>query len=467
MTKNRRTSPNDTPGKKHEVISEEFEAVPTEDQSDAQSESNEPYGEDVTPSWFATGFSADDSDELADRYRSARANHLVFEQPGPEAYEAYRRRLEERFQSAKRNATGPQSPINTMANEKPAMRPVLAAEDEGSQRFREWQKKMNNRNGRAAAEPGDRSRLTPLRMAGLLVTACAIGGLAGLGSANMDMVRSGYQAVVGTASAGAAAIFAQLPDRTEKSTTGGGNTVLTKKPVKIARVDVADASGALNNPIPLDLSAIPAEPEIPLALKITGLPTDAYLTQGKKVAEGEWMLKAAEIAGVMLVVPQAQSPQLDLAVAAVEEKTGVQAAPPREMTVELDLGTVKVQPAAAPPEVQNIVGLAATPLPQAIPMPQEEESGEARALLAKGEALLKTGDLVSARQFFVKAHGLGLAEAAFGAGQTYDPAVYAAMNVHGLQPDQAKALEWYTKAAAAGHPEAQKSIETLNAAVQP
>jgi TPR repeat protein len=104
------------------------------------------------------------------------------------------------------------------------------------------------------------------------------------------------------------------------------------------------------------------------------------------------------------------------------------------------------------------------PLPQAIPLPQEAENREAKTLLGKGEALLKTGDLVSARQFFMKAHVLGLAEGAYGAGRTYDPAVYTAMNVRGLEPDVAKAREWYDKAASEGYEDAIQALEKLDAA---
>lgn len=108
--------------------------------------------------------------------------------------------------------------------------------------------------------------------------------------------------------------------------------------------------------------------------------------------------------------------------------------------------------------------MASQPLPQAIPLPQEAENTEAKTLLGKGEALLKTGDLDSARQFFIKAHGMGAAEGAFGAGQTYDPVVYAAMNVRGLEPDPQKAREWYDKAVAAGSEDAAKALAKLNAA---
>ena len=441
-----------------------------DDEEPLDARGEETAEDEVTPSWFGKAMSDDDSQELANRYRSARAHAPMFEQPTPEAYESYRRRLEERFQSAKRLAASPAvAPFSTMEREAEPVRP-RAANDDGNLRFREWQRKMDARQA-TPEQQRQRSALTPLRIAGLFAVACAIGGVAGLASANMGLVHQGYAAAMSGASTSASAIMAllQKPVAEEPAAGGqvaatvksGGSTVLTKKPVRMARVDVADASGVLNNPIPLALTAVPADPDMPLALKITGLPGDAYLTQGTEVADGEWLLKPTEIEGVKLVVPQAQSPQLDLAVAGVEEKTGVAATPPREMTVELDLNKVTVQPASAPPESQS---MASQPLPQAIPLPQEAENTEAKTLLGKGEALLKTGDLDSARQFFIKAHGMGAAEGAFGAGQTYDPVVYAAMNVRGLEPDPQKAREWYDKAVAAGNEDAAKALAKLNAA---
>ncbi len=262
------------------------------------------------------------------------------------------------------------------------------------------QKKMDSRNGRADQKGRGRSRLSPLKIAGLFAVACTIGGVAGVASSNMGVLHKGYAATVDGASTAIGAVLALMqkpsrwkPRRQRPRLLRRRQHRAHKKPVRIPRVDVADASGALNNPIPLELAAIPADPEIPLALRITGLPNDAYLTKGKEVADGEWLLKPSEIAGVKLVVPNAQSSQLDLAVAAVEEKTGAQAAPPREMTVALDLTNVTVQPASAPPEVQTN----GQPLPQAIPLPQEADNSEAKTLLGKGEALMKTGDLVTAR----------------------------------------------------------------------
>ena len=55
----------------------------------------------------------------------------------------------------------------------------------------------------------------------------------------------------------------------------------------------------------------------------------------------------AELKDLKLVVPDAPKPELDLAVAAFEPKTGELAAPVKTMTVALS--DVVVEPASAPP----------------------------------------------------------------------------------------------------------------------
>jgi hypothetical protein len=65
-----------------------------------------------TPSWFSRDFSTGTSETLADRYRAAQPEtHLIAETPGPEAYEAYRRRLDEKFKQAQRLYDVPHEPL--------------------------------------------------------------------------------------------------------------------------------------------------------------------------------------------------------------------------------------------------------------------------------------------------------------------------------------------------------------------
>ncbi len=91
-------------------------------------------------------------------------------------------------------------------------------------------------------------------------------------------------------------------------------------------------------------------------------------------------------------------------------------------------------------------------------------SAEVTGLLGKGDMLMKTGDLIIARQFYSRAFQMGAAEGAMGVAKTYDPTVYADMKVQGITPDAVKAAEWYEKAKQAGVTEADAALTTLSAA---
>ena len=58
-----------------------------------------------------------------------------------------------------------------------------------------------------------------------------------------------------------------------------------KKPVTTASLDVNDATGTVNTLYPaVKISAEPASLDQDIALRLTGLPADAYLTAGTKLA---------------------------------------------------------------------------------------------------------------------------------------------------------------------------------------
>ncbi|HSM42682.1 MAG TPA: BA14K family protein [Afifellaceae bacterium] len=67
-------------------------------------------------------------------------------------------------------------------------------------------------------------------------------------------------------------------------------------------------------------------------------------------------------------------------------------------------------------------------------------------LLARGEDLLQSGDMVSARMIFLRIVAAGDRRGAMGVGMTYDPDVYARLAVAGLTPDRDKADSWYDRA---------------------
>jgi hypothetical protein len=232
--------------------------------------------------------------------------------------------------------------------------------------------------------------------------------------------------------------------------------------------------------IPLALNAEPAFENQELAIKITGLPASAYLTAGKKISDNTWILKDGEEDGINLFVPQSDTAKFDISVSAIETNTGELAAPVKEMTVAIDDVKVaeepvlQITPASAPPNTvipakatqQETIESDPEPTTSIAPIApiQPPLSAEVTGLLAKGDMLMKTGDLIIARQFYNRAFQMGAAEGAMGVAKTYDPTVYAEMKVQGITPDAAKAAEWYEKAKQAGVTEADAALTTLSAA---
>lgn len=254
------------------------------------------------------------------------------------------------------------------------------------------------------------------------------------------------------------------------------DTVVDKKPVSTATLQVADVTGETNSFIPLALHAVPAGLEKDMLLKISGVPEGAYLTSGHRQDDKVWALSLADIRDVKLVVPRTDDPQIDLAVAAFEPGTGELAAPVKTMTVALS--DVVVQPASAPPpdpaamasaSPKSTLPGASTALPAAIPQPDSvklslavPETAETRDLIDSAGSLLARGDVTGARRSLERAWGNdGSAAAAFGLARTYDPLVLASLSTSNGTPDRTQALRWYQRAASAGNPEATKAIIRL------
>jgi hypothetical protein len=245
-------------------------------------------------------------------------------------------------------------------------------------------------------------------------------------------------------------------------------TVIAKKPVPTATLEVSDAAGETNSFIPLALHAQPADLGSDILLKISGIPEGAYLTSGRMDEDKVWALTAAEIKNVRLVVPEAQEPKFDLAVAAFEQKTGELAAPVKTMTIALS--DVVVEPASAPPPTQIAAAmttgksghLALIPPPDAMSLAAHgPETSAVRSLVLAGDALLKAGDVAAARNSYEQAWAGGSPAGAYGLARSYDPVVLAGLPRKNAEPDKAKALDWYERAATGGHASAADSIVRL------
>jgi hypothetical protein len=252
-----------------------------------------------------------------------------------------------------------------------------------------------------------------------------------------------------------------------------GTAASFRKPVATASLDVSDAKGLLNTPIPLSISAEPALPDQDIALRLTGLPADAYLTAGTKLANNAWLLKRREALGVKLMVPSAGSASLLIAVEAIEARTGDLAAPTEEIIVALGGTTpakaTQIVPASAPPtDVQRNFNLpppqesaAAQPIPAPLESRDKTGATDSTMLMRNGDKLLGIGDFTAARAFFSRARELGNPEASLRLGQTYDPIVFRERNVQGLKANPTIALKYYLEARVAGIADADEAINGL------
>jgi hypothetical protein len=71
---------------------------------------------------------------------------------------------------------------------------------------------------------------------------------------------------------------------------------------------------------------------------------------------------------------------------------------------------------------------------------------EAEKLIREGNKRMREGDILGARELYLKAVPLDAPEAALAMGRSYDPIYFARIDKKNAEPDPAKASEWYRKA---------------------
>jgi len=410
--------------------------------------------ENPTPTWLARNYRSDESEFMVDQYRRRQEPPVAAQPPEGDAYESYRQRVMDRL----REQDG--LPVMRTHAQMPPLppRPTMPIDD-----LRAQDRHFGNiriPGDKLAVKTGsDTSRF--VLFAG--VAAIVAGGSIGFAFTKYDQISHAASSMMQAVASLVPSKAAPAPAVADATVPGGGTTI-SKKPIGIASLKVADVSGSLNSVIPLGLEADPAFASQQLALKISGLPKSAYLSAGTKISDTTWLLKDGEEHGINLIVPSSDTAKFDVSVAAIETKTGELAAPVKEMTVALNDASLQIAPASAPPENSMIkVGEPDPGVAAAIPQAQPQETIEPQAqppaavakpvlpaevsgLLEKGDSLFKAGDLVIARQFYARAFQMGAADGAVGVARTYDPAIYTQMNVQGIQPDAAMAAQWYEKA---------------------
>jgi hypothetical protein len=254
-------------------------------------------------------------------------------------------------------------------------------------------------------------------------------------------------------------------------------------PRRTATLAVQDGSGFTNDPVPLGIHVGAPPPDA--FVSISGLTAGSRLTSGRRIGSSEWRVSATEISGVSVIPPEGFTGQM-LVTAELRDATGAaltgsstrltwQAAPnatpslatvaPRAVT---PAPAAVAPPVVVPPPVAAAPPVAvATAAPAAIPaQPQSEavrslDPREVAALIRRGQDLLASGDVQSARLLLMRGAEARDARAALLVGTTYDPALLRQIGADGPLADPAQARIWYQRAKEWGEPDAQRKLEAL------
>ena len=127
---------------------------------------------------------------------------------------------------------------------------------------------------------------------------------------------------------------------------------------------------------------------------------------------------------------------------------------------ELPVAPPSNAPAAPPPASPGLSNeQPAAPVPPAAgPHLSTEEIAE---LLARGDTLLRRGDIASARLFYERAANAGDGRAALRMGATFDPAFLGRDVLRGVLGDTAEARLWYQRARDLGEAEAERRLKSF------
>jgi hypothetical protein len=258
---------------------------------------------------------------------------------------------------------------------------------------------------------------------------------------------------------------------------------------RAATLAVQDGSGFTNDPVPLGIHVGAPPPDA--FVSISGLTAGSRLTSGRRLSGTEWRVPATEISGVSVIPPEGFTGQM-LVTAELRDATGAaltgsstrltwQAAPsaapslatvaPKAVTPAAIAAAVPAvaAPPAPPPVVAAPPVAVATAAPATIPAPPTSDTvrsldpREVAALIRRGQDLLASGDVQSARLLLMRGAEARDARAALLVGTTYDPALLRQIGADGPLADVAQARSWYQRAKEWGEPDAQRKLEALAA----
>lgn len=125
--------------------------------------------------------------------------------------------------------------------------------------------------------------------------------------------------------------------------------------------------------------------------------------------------------------------------------------------LEAALARLQDPPGAPPSDVPGITEPPVAPAPAS----QHISTQEIAELLARGDTLLRQGDITSARLFYERAANAGDGQAALRLGATFDPAFRGWDVLRGASSDASDARLWYRRARDLGEAEAGRRLKGL------
>ena len=242
----------------------------------------------------------------------------------------------------------------------------------------------------------------------------------------------GCAAVIGLTMISALQPDAHRPRRTSESIP---NPTLKAGSEPRLVVDVQKAFA--NEPLPLGVSVDP--PTGDETLMLAGLALGTRLSAGAPASEASWQLAPRDLDGVYVYAPKDFIGVMNTAVNLLSAN---------QRLIESRAARLEwIAKSDSPPTKRIEPGVLNARAVQ--PM-----SPENAVLMEKGQVLMRSGDIASARLLFQRLADAGIADAALALAATYDPRYLAQHNLIGVAGDETKARSWYQRASELGSTEA-------------
>jgi hypothetical protein len=218
---------------------------------------------------------------------------------------------------------------------------------------------------------------------------------------------------------------------------------------------------------PLDIRLAPGDVLPPKAvLIIRGVPPGVTLSEGRAFGTGVWVLPAALVTNLKLRAPADSKGGLLTIALATPDGIALAEAQISLVPAQQKSGAATAKGASRTIDRTDTTASSAPldQLPAAAPVPRltAENRAELMLIYEKGNESVKLGNILIARQFYLRAAEKGLSEAAFALATTYDPNELAKIKgAAGITADAALAKKWYERAMELGFPEAADHISEL------